>query len=166
MLFMERKFSGGILTVMGGRGGGGGGTPDWAVLVRAYRKSALCPWERHLTLILPLSTQVYKWVGQTLHSIFFFPFFNVSCLFCFILGSFKGGWSSQAADRYQYLQIDLGEVTKVTRIATQGRYDAGWWTKTYSLDFSEDGGTFKPYNNGQVLCKQRFTEQFSDSQWR
>ena len=66
------------------------------------------------------------------------------------IGSLQGGWISQYADAYQYLQIDLGKVTKVTRIATQGRYDAGWWTKTYTLDYSEDGGIFKSYNNGQV----------------
>jgi len=68
-----------------------------------------------------------------------------------VLGSFKGGWISQYADANQYLQIDLGKVTKVTRIATQGRYDAGWWSKTYTLEYSEDGGTFKTYaNNGEV----------------
>ena len=71
-------------------------------------------------------------------------------LFCIDLGSFKGGWISQYADANQFLQIDLGKVTKVTRIATQGRYDAGWWTKTYTLAYSVDGGTFMLYNNGQV----------------
>ncbi len=51
---------------------------------------------------------------------------------------------------YQFLQTDLENVTKVTRIATQGQSDESRWTKTYSLDYSEDGGTFIPYNNGQV----------------
>ena len=46
--------------------------------------------------------------------------------------------------------VDLGKVTKVTRLATQGRSDAGWWSKSYSLEYSEDGGVFKPYKNGQV----------------
>ena len=37
--------------------------------------AALCSWARHFTLIMPLSTQVYKWVpanlllGVTLHPI-------------------------------------------------------------------------------------------------
>ena len=61
------------------------------------------------------------------------------------LGSFNGGWISQYADANQFFQIDLGSVTKVTRIATQGRDDAGWWTKTYSIDYSVDEGTFQPY---------------------
>ncbi|XP_078348538.1 uncharacterized protein LOC144633566 [Oculina patagonica] len=64
----------------------------------------------------------------------------------------KGGWVSYHDwDAFQFLQIDLGNVTKVTRIATQGQSDKRRWTKTYTLDYSEDGGTFIPYNNGQVL---------------
>ena len=50
----------------------------------------------------------------------------------------------------QFLQIDLGKVINVTRIATQGRSGKGWWTKTYTLDYSADEGAFLPYNNGQV----------------
>ena len=77
-------------------------------------------------------------------------------LFLIILGSFNGGWVSQYADAYQFLQIDLGKVTKVTRIATQGRADAGWWSKTYTLEYSEEvGATFKPYKNGQVFVAAR-----------
>ena len=60
-------------------------------------------------------------------------------------GSFNGGWISQYADANQFFQIDLGSVTKVTRIATQGRDDAGWWTKTYSIDYGVEEGTFQPY---------------------
>ena len=42
-------------------------TPDRAVLVRALaRDIVLCPWTRHLTLTVPLSTQVYKWVAANL----------------------------------------------------------------------------------------------------
>lgn len=67
-----------------------------------------------------------------------------------MLGSFGGGWISQYQDANQFLQIDLGKVTKVTRFATQGRYDAGWWSTSYTLDYSVDGATFKSYNNGQV----------------
>ena len=38
-------------------------TPEWAVLVRALAGDiVLCSWARHLTLTVPLSTQVYKWV--------------------------------------------------------------------------------------------------------
>ena len=33
------------------------------------RGTALCSWARHVTLTVPLSTQVYKWVpGSLLHA--------------------------------------------------------------------------------------------------
>ncbi|RMX60110.1 hypothetical protein pdam_00025569, partial [Pocillopora damicornis] len=74
-----------------------------------------------------------------------------------------GGWAAASNNAEQYFQvdfgswtqisawlmIDLGKVSKVTRIATQGRSDAGWWSKSYSLDYTtEDGGEFTKYNNG------------------
>ena len=37
--------------------------PDPGIWVRALARDAvLCPWARHFTLTVPLSTQVYKWV--------------------------------------------------------------------------------------------------------
>ncbi|XP_020615957.1 lactadherin-like [Orbicella faveolata] len=67
-------------------------------------------------------------------------------------GNFKGGWVPYYYPKdYQFLQIDLENVTKVTRIATQGSFDINWWTKTYTLDYSQDGVTFTSHNNGQVL---------------
>lgn len=65
-------------------------------------------------------------------------------------GNYYGGWCSQYADTKQFLQIDLGQVTKITRIAHQGRSDAGWWTKTYSLSYSNDGARFSSYKNDEV----------------
>ena len=42
-------------------------SPDRAVLVRALAGDiVLCSWARHLTLTMPLSTQVYKWVPANL----------------------------------------------------------------------------------------------------
>lgn len=61
------------------------------------------------------------------------------------LGIFPGGWISQYRDANQFLQIDLGHVTKVTGISIQGRYDAASWTKTFTLSYSNDGATFKEY---------------------
>ena len=38
-------------------------SPDRAVRVRALAGDiVLCSWARHLTLTVPLSTQVYKWI--------------------------------------------------------------------------------------------------------
>ena len=42
-------------------------TPELAVRDRALtRDTALCSWTRHLTLTMPLSTQMYKWVSANL----------------------------------------------------------------------------------------------------
>ena len=64
-------------------------------------------------------------------------------------GSYYGGWASNHVDVGQWLQIDLGKTTKVTRIATQGREDDNWWVTKYTLTYS-DGGRFKSYKNGTV----------------
>ena len=42
-------------------------SPDRAVLVRALAGDiVLCSWVRHLTLTVPLYSQVYKWVLRTI----------------------------------------------------------------------------------------------------
>ena len=52
---------------MGVRGGPRWSSPDRAVRVRALaRDTVLSSWARHLTLTVPLSTQVYKWVPANL----------------------------------------------------------------------------------------------------
>ena len=44
-----------------------GSSPDRAVRIRALAGDiVLCSWARHLTLTVPLSTQVYKWVPANL----------------------------------------------------------------------------------------------------
>ena len=41
--------------------------PDRVIRVRALaRDIVLCPWARHFTLTVPLSTQLYKWVPANL----------------------------------------------------------------------------------------------------
>ncbi|XP_062520334.1 EGF-like repeat and discoidin I-like domain-containing protein 3 [Corticium candelabrum] len=50
----------------------------------------------------------------------------------------------------QYLQVDVGLVTTVTAVATQGRDALDQWIKTYSLSHSKDGSTWFAYKeNGQ-----------------
>lgn len=63
-------------------------------------------------------------------------------------GSYGGGWAAQYGDTKQFLQFDLGKVTKLTAIATQGRYDADWMVTSYTLAYSLDGGSFTTYDNG------------------
>jgi len=50
-----------------------------------------------------------------------------------------GAWCPKLKSSNQWLQIDLGEITAVTKVATQGRYNAEDRVKTYKLSYSVDG---------------------------
>ncbi|XP_047446526.1 contactin-associated protein-like 4 isoform X2 [Mugil cephalus] len=54
-----------------------------------------------------------------------------------------GGWSPLVSDRYQWLEVDLGERTKITAVATQGRYGSSDWLTSYLLMFSDTGHNWK-----------------------
>ena len=59
----------------------------------------------------------------------------------------SGAWSSLTKDLNQWLQVDLGKITPVTHVATQGRNSvspAQMVTK-YKLQFSDDGASFLFY---------------------
>ena len=60
-------------------------------------------------------------------------------------GNKKVAWSSLNNDIYQWLQVDIGTYTTVTRIATQGRSDMKQWVTKYRLQYSEDGVNFHCY---------------------
>ena len=64
-----------------------------------------------------------------------------------VKGLIRGGWSSLPKDTNQWLQVDLQQTTRVTRIATQGRngYSPGQWVTKYKLQHGEDGHTFRFY---------------------
>ena len=57
-------------------------------------------------------------------------------------GNNQGGWVALKDDLSQWLQVDLGTYTIVTRVATQGRYGHDEWVTKYRLQYSEDGYTF------------------------
>uniref|UniRef100_A0A3Q3X1H8 F5/8 type C domain-containing protein n=1 Tax=Mola mola TaxID=94237 RepID=A0A3Q3X1H8_MOLML len=56
-----------------------------------------------------------------------------------------GGWSPLTSDRYQWLEVSLGERTKITVVATQGRYGSSDWLTSYLLMFSDTGHNWKQY---------------------
>ncbi|XP_029687303.1 contactin-associated protein-like 4 isoform X2 [Takifugu rubripes] len=62
-----------------------------------------------------------------------------------------GGWSPLASDRYQWLEVSLGERTKVTAVATQGRYGSSDWLTSYLLMFSDTGHNWKQYRQEDSL---------------
>ncbi|XP_035526246.1 contactin-associated protein-like 4 [Morone saxatilis] len=66
-----------------------------------------------------------------------------------ILGA--GGWSPLTSDRYQWLEVDLGERTKITAVATQGRYGSSDWLTSYLLMFSDTGHNWKQYRQEESI---------------
>lgn len=57
-----------------------------------------------------------------------------------------GSWSASRSDRNPWFQIDLeNNMMKITRVATQGRYDLPQWVTRYKLQFSKDGKRFMTY---------------------
>lgn len=47
-----------------------------------------------------------------------------------------GAWCVKTNNNQQWLQIDLGTATTVTKVATQGRQDDSQWVTSYSLSYS------------------------------
>ena len=47
-----------------------------------------------------------------------------------------GAWGAKTKSINQWLQIDLGHPTTVTKVATQGRQDGSQWVTSYSLSYS------------------------------
>ncbi|CAB4040679.1 Hypothetical predicted protein, partial [Paramuricea clavata] len=55
-------------------------------------------------------------------------------------------WAPPAAGRIgSWLQVDLGKVTTVTGIATQGSCDSKEWVKSYSVSYSNEHNSWTPY---------------------
>ncbi|XP_030875726.1 contactin-associated protein-like 3 [Leptonychotes weddellii] len=62
-----------------------------------------------------------------------------------------GGWSPLVSDKYQWLQIDLGERMEVTAVATQGGYGSSDWVTSYVLMFSDGGRNWKQYRREESI---------------
>lgn len=74
-------------------------------------------------------------------------------------GSTRGGWVAKYRNTHQWLQIDLGVVSIVKRIATQARYDANQWVTSYTVYYSNNGVRFLPYKQARRTKVRQF--QFS-----
>ena len=71
-----------------------------------------------------------------------------------------GAWSTLNMEQGQWIQVDLGEITKVTKIGTRGRSDESEWVTKYKVSYSFDGGYFEfykhdPYGDAQVSSKEK-----------
>ncbi|XP_058551846.1 contactin-associated protein-like 3 isoform X3 [Neofelis nebulosa] len=62
-----------------------------------------------------------------------------------------GGWSPRVSDKYQWLQIDLGERMEVTAVATQGGYGSSDWVTGYVLMFSDGGRNWQLYRREESI---------------
>ncbi|XP_076014929.1 contactin-associated protein-like 4 [Genypterus blacodes] len=58
-----------------------------------------------------------------------------------------GGWSPLTSDRHQWLEADLGQRTKISAVATQGRYGSSDWLTSYLLMFSDTGHNWRQYRH-------------------
>ena len=64
-----------------------------------------------------------------------------------LTGKGMGAWCALNDDKNQWLQVDLGRYTTVTRIATQGRSDSSQWVTKYWLQYSDDRVNFHWYKD-------------------
>ncbi|XP_028637072.1 contactin-associated protein-like 3 isoform X1 [Grammomys surdaster] len=62
-----------------------------------------------------------------------------------------GGWTPLVSNKYQWLQIDLGERMEVTAVATQGGYGSSDWVTSYLLMFSDGGRNWKQYHQEESM---------------
>ena len=60
-------------------------------------------------------------------------------------GARTGAWSARHNNRNQWLRVDFGRPTRVTKIATQGRQDARQWVRRYYLSHGVDGVHFAEF---------------------
>ena len=61
----------------------------------------------------------------------------------------SSGWQSATLDQNQWLQVDFGKKTDVTKVKTWGAR-GHYYITTYTLSYSEDGSNFKPHQNNKV----------------
>jgi hypothetical protein len=57
----------------------------------------------------------------------------------------SGSWSSKRNDLKQWLQVDFKYRATITDILTQGRGRSNQWVRSYTVSYSNDGASFKPY---------------------
>ncbi|XP_034003247.1 contactin-associated protein-like 4 [Trematomus bernacchii] len=62
-----------------------------------------------------------------------------------------GGWTPLVSDRYQWLEVDLGKRTRITAVATQGRYGSSDWLTSYLLMFSDTGHNWRQHRQEDSL---------------
>ncbi|EDO35608.1 predicted protein [Nematostella vectensis] len=57
-------------------------------------------------------------------------------------------WASATRSPGEYIQVDLGRVTTVTKVATQGNPGYYEWVNSYKISYSSDLSTWQVYREG------------------
>ena len=61
-----------------------------------------------------------------------------------------GAWCAKTNDGKQWLQIDFGELVRVTKVATQGQQNSNNWVTKFTLYYSVDGIHWVEYKENSV----------------
>ena len=71
---------------------------------------------------------------------------------------FFGSWRGKEDGNLQWLQIYLGGVKRVTKIATQGNRLYDWWVTQFAVAYSNNSieSSFLQYKEGGALKVKRF----------
>jgi hypothetical protein len=63
-------------------------------------------------------------------------------------GEKKGAWAAKDNDENQWLQVNLGQCARLSKISTQGENgESTNHVKSYSLSYSRDGENFISYDD-------------------
>lgn len=102
-----------------------------------------------------MKTFTFLWANTDLK---YFVLLTIFSPFCFHKKG-AGGWTPFVSNKYQWLQIDLGERMEVTAVATQGRYGSSDWVTNYLLMFSDSGRNWRQYQREESLWVCFLTEK-------
>ncbi|XP_048590450.1 lactadherin [Nematostella vectensis] len=69
-------------------------------------------------------------------------------------GQHIGAWAPERNGKGEYLQVDVGRVTWITHVATQGRpQNNRQWVTEYSVEYSLTGDQWQSYQDGNGVIK-------------
>ena len=74
-----------------------------------------------------------------------------------IYGRLNGyySWGARSNRAGEWFQVNFVELTTVKGVATQGRYNADYWVKKYTVGYSVNGMNYIPYKeNGRVRVRK------------
>ena len=77
------------------------------------------------------------------------------------VGKFGGSWYAKRNDKRQWLKVDFGGMTRVSRVATQGRQNSDQWVTSYYVSYSVKGYRFVTYKeSGRTKVSKAYNGHF------